>query len=318
MGHTNGQPEKPQEIDTSESLAYIVDKAHQRRERWIHSEVMRLPTLKQVTEPTIVGSFSFCLQESRQRILKAPDCIPVDHVIETPSAIARDYAMFEYKRGPRVKHSQIQTIRDGMRAAPNFTLPTVFDYGFYVDIKAAYWSIMNVVGWNVDYWPEKFLARGKPPYRFPFPEHKLARNCLASVGLCGELPIYYPAIGQIVGTQTGNALANLSIMRVITDVLQSIAAQAIELGVVYCNTDGFIAPNEVVLDKLENLIREWSLESRVKMDGPGAVHSSGAFSIGNHKSGLVDLRNADAVTLGVKPVRYSAWLQKAFTFWAAK
>lgn len=302
----------------AEALTYIVDKAHERRERWLHKEVYRLPPLDTLKESTIVGSFSFCLQSSRQRLIKLPDCIGVDHVVETPTAIARDYAIFEYKRGPRVRHTQMECIRDGMRAAPNFVLPSQFEHGYYIDIRACYWSIMNVVGWNPDYWPEKWLARGKPPSRFPFPDHKLARNCLASVGLSDKLPIYTPDTGEIVGIKRGNQLSNLSLMRVITDVLQSIAARAIELGAIYCNNDGFIVPDEPTLDKVSNLIAEWGLTARIKHEGGGGVHSSGAFVVGKHKSGLTDLRKEDSIVLGVQSPRYASWLRKAFTFWAAK
>jgi hypothetical protein len=277
-----------------------------------------LPDITRLQESTIVGSFSYCLMESRQRLIKRPECLAVDHTIETPPAVARDFLTWRYKRGPIVKHIQMESIKAGMKAVPNFAHPTNFMFGYYVDIQSAYWSIMNVVGWKPDYYPEKWLSAGEPPVEFPFAWHKRARNCLASAGTSTELPVFNPASREIEPRQIGNPLSNLSLTRLITDVLNCIASQAIEAGAVYANTDGFICPNVACRDRVMAIIENWGLIGRVKLAGPGVVLSSGAYQVGKGKSGLLKYREAATPIVNVSPPKYSAWLERNFAFWAGK
>lgn len=300
------------------ALGHIIDRAHERREKWHTSELENLPDISQLKESTILGSFSYCLLSTRQRLLKRPECLPVDHVIETPSAVARDFLLYRYKRGPIVKHTQMETIREGMRANPNYAHPTLFNFGFYVDIQAAYWSIMRAVGWNPDYYPERWLSPGVPPLEFPFSEHKKARNCLVSAGLSSEIPLYDINKQEIVPMKRGNVLANLSLVRLIGDVLNAIATQAIELGAVYANTDGFICPDVSSRDRVWNLIQEWGLTPSIKARGPGGVFSSGAYALGRVKSGHNDHRQNLTPLVNVSTPRYHAWLQRNFTFWVSR
>jgi hypothetical protein len=305
------------EIDR-EVLSVLSERVNDRRDKWYTTEKQSLPPIESLRETTIIGAFSYCLMSSRERMIKKPDCIPVTEILETPSAIARDYLMLDYKRGPRARSTQIDCIKEGLRPLPNFAKPCHFEHGYYVDVRAAYWSIMLVVGWNVDYWPEKWLSRGRAPERFPYPDHKIARNCLVSAGLSDKVPIYKPSEKEFTELHRGNPLANLSLMRLISDVLQAIAATAVEMGVSYVNTDGYICPNDVCLSNVMNLVREWGLVPSVKYSGSGGVFSSGAYKVGRHRSGLTKYRQMESPIIGIFPPRYSAWLQRSFTFWAAK
>jgi hypothetical protein len=304
------------------ALAALIDRAHARRESFNTVGVGQLPEVGALTETTVLGTYSYTLLSSKSRLIVSPLCIPLDHVIETPSAIARDYLKWKYHRSPRAKHMQIQTLMGGMRGLPGFAKPCRFDHGFYIDIRAAYWSIMTVTGWNVDYWPERWLGAGVPPYDFPFQSadlnEKKARNCLVSCGTGDQVLMYYPrrpfSENNPGPRKTRNEIMNWQLWRLVTDVLHAIGGEALNAGAVYVHTDGYIAPTPAIKDKVCQIVKDWGLNPRIDHEGAGEVYSRGTYAIGKHHPAheTAFRHSYDAV---LKP-RYSSWLQKSFSHFA--
>jgi len=299
---------------TEPALEILIDAAHRRREHYQTIELARLPSIAELDEPTILGTFSMIKQLSNQRLLRAPYCLPLDGCKETPSAIARDYLIWKYKKGPRVTHIQMQSIRGGLRPPPAFAKPANFSHGFYIDIRSTYWSVMERIGWKVDYWPGRWLGRqAEEPSDYPFPQEKIARNCLVSAGLAHAIRRYVPGVKEPKPIQPGNPLSNLSLFRLICDILNSIAWEAQSLGAVYINNDGYIMTNPKAARDLIQIIFDWSLEPRVKWEGPGYVTGIGTYKIGHR---LPARQTQEGETPPLKKIPNSGWLQKHFTKYA--
>lgn len=296
----------------------LIERARKRQDQYKTIPVRELPDPYTLTETTMLGSYSYFKVSSRTRLIVKGDCIKLDgSLIETPSAIARDYLKEKYKRGPIVKRVQAAAVMDSLYGVPNYARPAKFEHGFYVDIKSAYWSIMKIAGWNVDYWPGRWLSAGTPPDDFPFQDHKIARNCLVSAGVPAKMTRYMPR-GVFDSVSAGNPLTNVSLFKLIQDVLNSIAESAIAAGAVYANTDGFITPSENIAARVIGIIDDWGLVSSVKAEGAGEVTGAGAYLVGASESVPHKLKNRPSPVSNIYAPKTRAWLQKNFAFWAGE
>lgn len=303
-------------MDTLTQLINRVEEKHENYNKVVY--VKKLPPIHTIKEFTFIGKYSYTKKQSNERILTHEDEITLKPgLTETPPFVARTYLGMKYKSGPRVSNLQAAAIMDGLRPVPNYARPVRFDHGFYIDIKSAWWEIINIVGWDVDYFPGKWLSDGTHPDDFPFPDNKVARSCLVTAGNMGGIPYIQPSSFQIKTLATGNSLANISIQRVISDVLNSIAYQAIKAGAVYVANDGFIAPDENKAGRIIQIIKNWGLEARIKGEGTGGVKSSGAYKTGAYFSEPWKQRAGDVDGLSnvFKPA-YIGWLEREFSFWA--
>lgn len=292
----------------------LTQRTLERNSQWAPVYVSRLPDVMDLDEMALLGAFSFSLPQSRRRIIK--DTIKLEEgTRETPSAIARDYLRLIYKTGPRGTKRQLAAV-DMLPPVPNVALPQKFAWGLYIDIHSCYWSIMNVAGWDVDYYPGMWLSPGRAPSDFPFPDHKIGRNCLVSAGITRGIPRYMPK--KLPGDpfdeiQPGNKLSNTQLPRLIHDILNSIAGEAMKAGAVYCNNDGFIAPTPGIAARVIKIIQDWGLTATVKGEGSGQIRSSGAYRVGNVESLPFRMRDDDQPIMNVYPPSYSRWLKQQFT-----
>lgn len=313
----------------NEILEALKNTALKRMDQWQTFYVQKFPDEKYFNELVILGTFSYSLPSTRRRIVA--ERIKLDEEIyETPSAIARDYLRHVYKCGPKATRRQLENVR-GIPPVPSYAAPRSFADGRYIDIQSAYWSLMKIIGWNVDYNPGLWLSPGRPPSDFPFPDHKVARNCLVSAGRMGGvdpetkepigIPIYDPH--KLPGNPyttliRGSELKNNQLVRLIHDVLNAIADQAIKEGAIYANNDGYIVPDEASANRVIGVVMDWGLMPRIKARGGGRVKASGTYEVGKIKT-----LNYEAMG-GVLPIRnvyspdYAKWLQKEFSFFVAK
>lgn len=299
-------------------LQTLSESAQKRADNWQTFFVRQFPDVEKFDEIVMLGAHSYALINTRRRIVK--DKIKIEPgVLETPSAIARDYVRYIYKQGPRATKAQLENV-EGIPPVPSYARPGKFAHGFYIDIAAAYWSIMGVVGWNVDYNPGLWLSPGRPPKDFPFPEHKVARNCIVSAGRMSGIPRYDPRklpgdpYDEII---RGSELRNNQLPRLIHDILNSIAELAIEAGAVYVNNDGFIAPTPTIAQRVTGIITDWGLSSRVKAEGGGQVKASGTYEVGISRTLNYESVVDPSPIANIYPPPYRKWLQAEFSFFAA-
>lgn len=299
-----------------ESLAA---KAIERAANWSPTFVRKLPSPERLDEMALLGSYSYSLPQSRRRIIK--DSIEiVDGIRETPSAIARDYLRITYGKRPLATKRQIE-MNVAQLPPPNVAHPGRFAHGFYIDIVSCYWSIMQVVGWDVDYMPGKWLAGGRPPTDYPFPEHKVGRNCLHSACTLHGIPRYDPR--KLPGdpydeVTAGNSLSNAQLPRLTYDVLNSIGYQCIKAGAIYMNNDGIIAPTPKIAATCEGIITDWGLRWAVKAQGSGEVKAAGTYRVGMEETLTFRHRQDTHPIELVYPLYYIDWLQREFAFFAAE
>ena len=306
----------------SEILDKMIEKCHNRGEKWTFTPVKKLPDPYTLQEVTIIGTYSFTMQSSRRRLVMERDLIHLDQDHrETPPAVARDYLYSVFKQGPKIKRAQMETNTDGLRPAPVYALPCQFEEGYYIDIIGAYWSLMNITGWNVDYWPGKWLSPGRPPADFPFPENKIARNCLVSAGKSRPMIRYIPDKKPDPFDDKllpGNPLANSGLIRLITDVLNAIAGQAVDLGAVYINNDGYIVRSHKAAADICQLIYDYGLIPQIKGEGPGGVKSVGAYRVGPMKSAPYAIRGEVKPADSIHRPRYVRWLRDRLSYFASE
>lgn len=297
-------------MDVKHQLAML---STERAAHWQNIFVARLPDVLKLPELSLLGSYSFSLLETRRRIIRGWIEIEPD-VRETPTALGRDYLRLIYKKGPRGTKRQLQ-VTGVIPPVPNAALPQKFAHGLYVDIQACYWSIMLIVGWNVDYYPGLWLSPGRPPYDYPFPEHKVGRNCLVSSGRMNGIPRFNPRRlpnDPFDEIRPGNVIANTQLPRLIHDTLNSIMYECLEAGAIYANNDGLIAPTPGIAETCKRIIEDWGLQTSIKGEGAGSVKSSGAYAVGTVQSLPWKMRNDTSPIMAVYPPVYAKWLKRQF------
>ncbi len=152
----------------------------------------------------------------------------------------------------------------------------------FFDIESTYFSILKLVGWNVNYMPERWVIPGRAPLDFPLPTNKGARNYLVTIGLPRPMTVW---TGSGFIEQRGqNVHINQGLWRLVMDILHSIAYIAVQLGATYCNTDGYILPSKNA-PALIRAIRQWGLNARELGSGETSVFGIGNYSVGSKTSG---------------------------------
>ncbi len=275
-------------MDINEMEYHLDVRAIERRNRYKQvievKSAFEWPRASDLTEPAILGTYSIATLKTKTRYMLAPGCLKIARYgtdIETATSLARDY-LREMYRQPRITHSQAELTKN--QYMPLYARPSYYNNGYYIDIKSAWWSILLLAGWDVDYWPGILLAPGRPPIDFPYPLHKLARSALVSVAQSTTIDITIP--GQLTRTQKPayNRLLNWPLYALIAHVLGAIAIQAINAGAIYVNSDGYIAPNEESAEKILNIINQWGLKSTVKHEGKGWVLGPGCYRVGSYRT----------------------------------
>ncbi len=294
-------------MSTSAVLTIIEDRVHQRRERWDTHEVDMLPPPQWMNETTIVSRYTRCGLSTKRRFLKDSILISVDHTKETPSALARDYLAARYERGPKWTSAQHEKIKEEMSEQPMYCRPTTFTEGYYVDARAAYWSVMLRCGWNLNYFPGRWLGITRPPLDFPFVESKVARNSLVSVGRANRMEMWSPEKGNWVQWRYGKH-ANTQLFTLIQDCFNGMAAEAVAAGAVYAFGDGYIAPYYKAMRDVVQVIQDWGFVPVIKGKGAGFVNNLGSYRVGGLRTKILDTQTNSHDR--IKKLDYHRWLRK--------
>lgn len=292
-------------MPTEGVMPFLEDRAHGRRDRWQTFETSKLPEPFELNEPTIVSRYTRCGMVTHTRHLLTSVLVSVNGCFETPSAVARDYLMLKYKYGPKWTTAQRERIEAEVTDHPLYCRPTKFKEGAYIDLRAAYWSVMLRAGWDVNYNPGEWLAVQDPPVDFPWYYDKRARNSLVSVARSTQMTVWRPDKGYTIETRP-NKRPNSQLYCLIMDVLNAVAFEAVEAGAVYVFADGYISPDPRTTERIIKRVEEWGFGCRIKGIGRGEVYNVGSYRVG-------DLRTKHASAPGehdsIKRPAYLSWLK---------
>lgn len=326
MEHSGQQPE---EILTT-SRTYYKGTGYQNAEQAFTAELMEhhqlerfegtdvslvteFPNLLNLKTFTLIGGLSWSSRLVKKRWIHRNHALNIGAGWCTPSDVARDYLDIKYgAQKRRVTSAQYKIIKRHV-SPPLYASPVYLPDATYVDIQSAYWSVLKAVGWDVEYHPGKFLGVGSSVSDFPFPEMKLARNCLVSAALPSTISAWTGE--NLIQMKMRNRHVNLVLWRLCMDVLNGFAIEMIRAGAVYVHTDGFIMPTPLLF-LADEIAHEWNLPLRIKDRGVCEVKNVGYYVFGgkvsNNKRKMRDGYFQKIYNPGL------GWLKPKFAFHAAR
>ena len=223
----------------------------------------------------IMGVYSRMWKTEQKRQVRSDKAVTFNGYKDSPTSHARDYLRSCYT--PRLaKRNQAEILR--AKRMPLYSHPCILLDAAYVDIKSAWFSILSLVGWDCDYFPGRWFAKGSPPVDFPLQSNKVARSSLVSLARSSHVPVWRNGGTKL--EKIFNPCENPHIFGIIADVLNAIAAAAVDYyGAVYVATDGFILPAARV-ESFQAFISSWGLASSIKGAGDGFVFGPGSYYVG--------------------------------------
>lgn len=225
-----------------------------------------------------VGSYSRSIPSRKWRLYHAASVCTENDLKATPPQLTRAYLDLKFPKQLRARKSQLEFWKP-RRSQPMYTLTGNYNREMvYLDLKQAYWSIVKVIGWDVDYFPG-MLVRRQACDDYPFTGNRLARNSLVSMGLPSHGFLYKD--GRIIAVPHAWKV-NLGLWTAVQDILHGIADEMIKrAGAVYVNTDGYILPaaHEAIG---REIAAEWGLRIGEKNRGRATIYGVGAYSIGGN------------------------------------
>ena len=294
---------------TDEIFKLMGDRAYKRQGENTY-RMGKFPHLNDLDNRTLLGSFSWFTPVEHIRYVNPLTVVNIGLGDQTQPEIARDYLMVKYGKPPAIRKTQLSELLR-TRNAPLWSMPGVYPDMCYIDIKSAYWSILRIIGWDVDYMPGKWLTFRSSLEDFPAPELKVARSALVSLSQSATLSVW---TGERLGKEkTGSNLLNSALWACVFDILNGVANDMVSLGAVYCHTDGYMLPKARAEQAIET-IREWGLPASIKHEGDAEVTTVGVYRIGARQT-LQRSKIVPHVWHKIDPT-WSAWLKPRVKFLA--
>lgn len=256
------------------------DIVEQRAERFCPLPMAKFFPLSDLKSLTWLGTFSWANQEAKTRWLKKDVAISLFGIPQIPPEVARDYLRAKYTKRRRHTVNQFKAINEH-RSAPLYSRVGQYREMAYVDIVAAYWSIISIVGWDVDYHPSRWIGKRSEMDDFPIPDNKIARNSLVSAGLVTRQNIWTGE--KVRSINAHSTLINYDVWAICQDILHCLAQFALKQGAVHIHTDGYILPEKSALALIEEA-RVWGLVATVKATGDCQVKGIGSYTIGEKRT----------------------------------
>jgi hypothetical protein len=308
---------RTQEQYASRRLMYerIKERAAERRSKYHVELVRQMPYLADIAQDviTFLGAFVWTQPAVPMRYMLSQHAIHIG-AWSSPADLARDYLAIKYPRWRgRCRTSQYRQLVQDKRVAPHVAAPCSLPNALYMDMQSAYWQILQVLGWNPEYLPGKYLAVKSDVSDYPFEHIKLSRNTLVSSALPGAMRCYYA--GKYWVKRSGKSRQNLILWAAVQDVLHGIASDMVaRAGAVYVNTDGYIIPARRASHAFE-IASEWGVALAVKHQGRAVIRNVADYDIGSHKSRLA--RRSRRTTYSNLRQQDIRWLRKQFSAHAA-
>lgn len=198
----------------------------------------------------------------------------------TESGAARTYLTIKYPNMPfRARSNQIEAWTNPHRSTPLYARAGIGN-GAYLDLKNAFWTIVQAVGFNLEYMPNKYLGIGANMEDFPFFMYRLSRNSLVSLGLSSTMAVWNAKKQRVDYRKTGARTKNLGLWALVCDTLNAVAADVVRAGAVYWYTDGGIVPQYALYDAI-SAIESYGLQWHVDEIGEYEVRTAGSYRVGN-------------------------------------
>lgn len=277
--------------------------------------VEHFPPLDSLKALTYLGSFGWTSKATGEKWIRKPFAFNIGAGWVTPSDIARDYISVKFGTTRLRCNTKVwKEVVNKKKHQPLFAEPCSLTNASYIDLKSAYWQLLQLGGWDVEYMPERFLSPRSHVYDFPVPEIKLARNCLVSMGLPSGVNVWIPDFG-FAQRQPQKSSVNLVLWGFIQDVLHGVAADMVErAGAVYVNTDGYIIRDERMKDA-DSVAESWGLTFTIRHSGRATIRGAGDYDIGGRASNR--LRTQARPFSYLKP-RGIDWLRGKVKFWSKR
>lgn len=289
-------------------IEQLMERWTARQKAWRFIPVTRFPSVLDYYDDVVFqGAFSWSIRNRRERFVDEHEIITPYGVPVTPGEVARDYLHVKYPKRGWLKRSQWDSV-SVHRSAPLYAIPTHIEYGYYVDIKSAYWSIVRAVGWDVDYYPSNWIAQRSSNADFPASQYKLARSLLVTTATMGKAVQWHYGHFQIVPVY--NPLLNPAIYALVMDVLHGIASDMIETGAIYVHTDGYIIPHSR-LDDAFLIASTWGLELGVKYEGEVNVYGAGRYEFTGQSRKLKEGEKSTGIVASID-AHDKQWLRGRF------
>lgn len=284
-------------------IRHATEERHEEKDHVIYTS---FPDIRDVRTRVYWGVFSWSLPQWKARYLLKQSALRIQDLPLSPGDIVRDYLDFYHPKRLRCIGAEARIYEEHV-SAPLYFRPFTTMQGTYIDIESTYFSILKLIGWNINYLPGQWLIPGRAPLDWPLPEHKGARNYLVSIGL--PRPMLVWSGRQFVQQAGKNAHINRGLWLAVMDILHSIATIAISLGAKYVHTDGYILPSNSA-PILIRAISDWGLNARVLGEGETYVFGMGNYSVGDKKSKLFNPEHLGKPISSIREVN-SRWLQKS-------
>lgn len=293
--------------ELSSILKSLENKLNERLSKWT-VKAEDFPNLFQVREGAIVGDFSMSLLKSRVRLILPSVAIKPFGTYQSPTELVRDYITAKYKLPLPIRRSNVAAVANP-RPAPLFARTGQHGEGTYIDLKSAYWQIVKAVGWNLEYYPRRWIAAGDSMADLPdfIRESKPARASLVSCARPGYISIWNGK--TIEYKRSYNTMLNARLVCFTMDVLNGVAADVLAAcpSCSYINTDGYIVSVGEARTAYD-VLRSWGLVYGVKGTGDVEVSGVGAYRVGKHKSN----RPGNGISFSNIDFDFSDWLRPRF------
>lgn len=240
--------------------------------------------IRRIDKPVILGSFSWSSQAIKTKWLSEPHVSNFGGGYVTPGDLARDYLALKYpNRRIRCTTAQWKECVGTKVEPPLYCNPCRLESASYLDLSGAFWQIVRNVGWDVGYLPGKFLISNSRMTDFPYSFHKMARNCLVSVGIPAPMRLWNGHAIEFI--KKPSKFVNMILWRLVQDVLNSVAADMVDAGCVYVYTDGYILPDDKLRLGFE-ILESWGLDYKIKMYGQADIVTPANYAFWNPVDGF--------------------------------
>ena len=272
----------------------IIEHSAERLAGWKIHLLEKFFDIRRLSVETYVGSFAWSSALIHTRWLYRPVVNNYGGGFVTPADLARDYLSVKYpNRKPRCTTEQWQAIVEPRHKfqMPILCQPGIYDNASYLDLSGAFWQIIRAVGWDVDYMPLKFLRGGKRMTDFPYPDNKMARNCLVSIGLPTPLRIW-DGKGIFFNQTRSSKFVNIIAWRLVTDVLNGIALDMHKIGAKQTYTDSYLVEDKNI-EAAFDVLDQWGLEAKIKHNGRAILLSGSSYAFEGGREGYYATKNFD-------------------------